>query len=51
MGPLYLGNCETTTEPIRQVIPKAVRGDAWYLLVRARFWSRKVEKQEKREKR
>ena len=29
---------------------KAVRGDAWYLLVRARFWSRKVEKREKREK-
>ena len=30
---------------------KSVRRDVWYLLVRARFWLRKVRKKEKREKR
>ena len=30
---------------------KSVRRDVWYLLVRARFWLRKVRKKEKQEKR
>jgi len=29
---------------------KSVRRDVWYLLVRARFWLRKVRKKEKQEK-
>ena len=41
----------SSKQPLVKSYTKAVRGDAWYLLVRARFWSRKVEEQEKREKR
>ena len=40
----------SSKQPLVKSYTKAVRGDAWYLLVRARFWSRKVEKREKREK-
>ena len=37
--------------PGAQPVAKSVRRDVWYLLVRARFWLRKVRKKEKREKR
>ena len=42
---------QQTQKPGGPTYAKSVRRDVWYLLVRARFWLRKVRKKEKQEKR